>query len=895
MFKLVYDTAETTRPKKWSSKLKLNTSGSSKSSEKSPDSPYLYGTISGPGGSALSKSMKYAETWLYGSVRAQTPPIRPSVFTSYPESPGPVLISTPQKPTPHNYAVILCSCPEYLNGTKKTSSTKVSICKKCKGSRLPLTITDSTRLLVGGTVRGPQVNRDAGLLRAGTVRVQGTKSRPSILKSNGDPDPYDLMRRSRLAPPHETRIGSQFSTSRSRAKSISPCRMKNKKPSPEGLIKNRSKSVSRVNEVWIDEDINVPDTKKSILSCDINPYDLMKISKSNSEVEFDDDYNGPFQDSNKNGSHRLTKVSSDKNVKNISGQRIRVSNDSKTNIVDELSVYDPVNFDLKNYDFKSTDMSSALTLPSIKNESSKLGTLSKASSKKIINTTSNRTKQKSVSPKRPPRKIRNTKIDDDSESDNQRIPEKNYKKASMEHLRNVKNKNHKPDVIKSILKKPKSNSTDSTKVEVTDNSFDRKRKRVQFQVDSNETKVIFTAELNLHDDILKEMPENLKVESSDDSIAEGDIVSKSLQQTKHTTSAELNVEQSAAENNTEKLESSLDASTLSTCEIKTALIQSTDENINSVQQNIESEDNDVPKVPTLRRSESERLTSTINITPPKFLDTMALRSKSKHCHTTQVFLESLTENDVNLQQNANTVSNITATLTSKDDHDTENLSDSSEITRKVLKNLRNGITELPEPPPRLKSRSKRQNYVKTRFVRNDSISSTSDEWSDSNDNEQKTVLKVKQFETEDTQESSKESKRVLKFIDNEPRKTSIQINGNECYSTMNVSNDTPIYLSSVVVNDGSSTSCNTYQTGTTVTISVGSPQNDGKKSKSQVYIGAVFPGENKNDEFNNTYEEYFNESNSASVNSSISSILSDPVEAVKRNLIPHVCGKKMIA
>ncbi|CAH4028833.1 unnamed protein product [Pieris brassicae] len=914
----VYDTAETTRPKKWSSKLKLNTSGSSKSSEKSPDSPYLYGTISGPGGSALSKSMKYAETWLYGSVRTQTPPLRPSVFTSYSESPGPVLISTPQKPTPHNYAVILCSCPEYLNGTKKTSSTKVSICKKCKGSRLPLTITDSPRLLVGGTVRGPQVNRDAGLLRAGTVRVQGTKSRPSILKSNGDPDPYDLMRRSRLAPPHETRIGSQFSTSRSRAKSISPCRMKNKKPSPEGLIKNRSKSVSRVNEVWIDEDINVPDTKKSILSCDINPYDLMKISKSNSEVEFDDDFNGPFQDSNKNGSHRLNKVSSDKNVKNISGQRIRVSNDSKTNIVDELSVYDPVNFDLKNYDFKSTDMSSALSLPSIKNESSKLGTLSKASIKRTINTTSNRTKQKSVSPKRPPRKLRNTKIDDDSESDNQRIPERNYKKASMEHLRNVKNKNHKPDAIKSILKKPKINSTDSTtKVEVTDNSFDRKsmnhshfylpkpkdsknksasqnvlqRKRVQFQVDSNETKVIFTAELNLHDDIIKEMPENIKVESSDDSIAEGDIVSRSLQQTKHQPLVELNVEQSSAVNNTEKQESSLDISTMSTCEIKTALMQSAEEKINSVQQNIESEDNDVPKVPTLRRSESERLTSTINITPPKFLDTMALRSKSKHCHTSQVFLESLTENDVNLQQNADTVSNFTATLTSKDDNDIENLSDSSEITRKVLKNLRNGITELPEPPPRLKSRSKRQNYVKTRFVRNDSISSTSDEWSDSNDNEQKTVLKVKQFETEETQEISKESTRILKFIDNEPRKTSIQINGNECYSTMNVSNDTPIYLSSVVVNDGSSSSCNTYQTGTTVTISVGSPQNDGK-SKSQVYIGAVFPGENKNDEFNNTYEEYFNESNSPSVNSSISSILSDPVEAVKRNLIPHVCGKK---
>lgn len=517
----------------------------------------MYGTI-GPGGSALSKSMKYAETWLYGSVRTQTPPIRPSVFSAYPEVAGPVLISTPQKPTPHNYAVILCSCPEYLNGTKKTSSTKVSICKKCKGSRLPLTIADSPRMLVGGTVRGSQVTREAGLLRGGTVRVQGSKSRPSILKSNGESDPYDLMRRSRLAPPHEARIGSQFSTTRSRAKSISPCRMKNKKPSPETLRKCRSKSVSRVNEIWIEEEVNTNESKKSILSCDINPYDLVKSSgssKSLLEIEFDDSFGDVFHESMKNHNLRpLSKSKSDSNVKAISGQRIIISDES--NNVDESLTYDLVHFDLKNSEHKSHELSSALSLPNIKNENKKSMLLSKNPNKKVLNvSTTNRTKQKSVSPKRPPRRGRNVKTDDDSESDNQRLPDRSFnRKNTSDTLRNTKHKNQNNDTIKSILKKPRNYELHDSpaKTETSDDSFDSKRvyssqfylpkpkdkapaktsqnllhrKRVQFLVEKEETKVICTAEVNLEQNIVREVRD---VTNEEDIVAEGDVVSQSLQ------------------------------------------------------------------------------------------------------------------------------------------------------------------------------------------------------------------------------------------------------------------------------------------------------------------------------------------------------------------------------
>lgn len=534
----------------------------------------MYGTISAPGGSALSKSMKYAETWLYGSVRTQTPPLRPSVFSAYPEVGGPVLISTPQKPTPHNYAVILCSCPEYLNGTKKSNSTKVSICKKCKGSRLPLTITDTPRLLVGGTVRGPQVNRDSSILRSGTVRVQSSKSRPSILKSqNGDTtDPYDLMRRSRLAPPQEARIGSQFSTTRSRAKSISPCRVRPRKPSPstDTLRKNRSKSVSRVNEVWIDDSSSSPnESKKSILSCDINPYELVKSTsestKSLAEIEFDDDFGDIFNSSFQNGRNvqQYNKNNNYNNVKAISGQRIRISDESNTCTVDDLSVYDPVNvnYDLKRYSVKSREISPSF--PNIKAENRKPSSYSKHSSKKILNTaTANRMKQKTSSPKRPPRRsTRFNKTDDDSESDNQKKYERPpNRKTANDSIKSLKFKasNTNTDTIKSILKKPRNyelNDNTTNKIETCESITESKRinssqfylpkptndkivvssqntilqrKRVQFLVENEETKVIYTAEFNLSQNTVTGIPGEIGFESEEDVVAKGDVVSHSL-------------------------------------------------------------------------------------------------------------------------------------------------------------------------------------------------------------------------------------------------------------------------------------------------------------------------------------------------------------------------------
>lgn len=609
----VYDTPESTRAKKWSSRLKLNTSGSSsKSSEKSPESPYMYGTISGPGGSALSKSMKYAETWLYGSVRTQTPPMRPSVFSAYQDVPSPVLISTPQKPTPHNYAVILCSCPEYLNGTKKSNSTKVSICKKCRGSRLPLTIADAPRLLVGGTVRGPQINRESGILRSGTVRVQSSKSRPSILKSQNvdSADPYDLMRRSRLAPPHETRIGSQFSTTRSRAKSISPCRVRPRKlsPSPSDTLtrKNRSKSVSRVNDIWVDEiNSNLNESKKSILSCDINPYDLVKSktdSKSLVEIDFDDDFNDSFINHSFSGGSQTNKSNNYSNVKAISGQRIRISDEFNSCTVEEVSVYAPDNIkhDLKNLNFKTREISTSISLPNIKNENRKSPSSSNKNNKKVLTiNTSNKNKPKSVSPKRPPRRTRASKTDDDSESDNQRIYTRNsVRKTTNEFSKMSKHKSQSTDTIKSILKKPRNYDLNDSnnKPELCDDSLDTKRnnssqfylptpstekkylkthntilqrKRVQFLVENDETKILYTTEFNLTENTTTSIPGDVSLESEEDIVAQGDIVSHSLKNSNTIEISELN--------NMESLNEVEDKCELATINIKADSLRSLDD------------------------------------------------------------------------------------------------------------------------------------------------------------------------------------------------------------------------------------------------------------------------------------------------------------------------------
>ncbi|XP_011189031.1 serine-rich adhesin for platelets isoform X2 [Zeugodacus cucurbitae] len=248
--------------------------------------------------SSLSRSMKYAEPWIYGTVRGI--PARPSYHHFMPQASS----------SPGNYmqpmAVVICSCPEYLNGTKRDVK-KASVCKKCKGSRLPLTPIGGTMRLATGGMLATTKMRSSG---AATVRVVSTtkKARPTIL----DPqkDPYDLMRRTRLLSPEpgssngggggrdaagSTRDKDKL---RGRGKSASPVRGRSRKCGQlPGSYQKQNVSCGGIREesdCWLVEDTDtllnasgaisgeVNATRRSILRCNVNPYDLISHNQSSS-------------------------------------------------------------------------------------------------------------------------------------------------------------------------------------------------------------------------------------------------------------------------------------------------------------------------------------------------------------------------------------------------------------------------------------------------------------------------------------------------------------------------------------------------------------------------------------------------------------------------------------
>lgn len=243
--------------KSWSQRLKIT-----KSEKTSPTSPIVptyhdYATVEYTQ-SALARSMKYAEPWIYGTVRNMpVPPVpHPSIQTIF-------------APYPPDVAVVLCSCPEYLNGTKR-DARKASVCKKCRGSRLPLAP-------IGGTVRlrptSAPIHQNIRPC-AGTVRIIPTsmqKQRPTILDLQNDP--YDLMRRSRLIPAELKPQPTSANNLTKRAKSISP-------------IRGRSRNRVRDKDPWSDKFDPDPGPRKSILQCKLNPYDLISHKTLNHMNEF---------------------------------------------------------------------------------------------------------------------------------------------------------------------------------------------------------------------------------------------------------------------------------------------------------------------------------------------------------------------------------------------------------------------------------------------------------------------------------------------------------------------------------------------------------------------------------------------------------------------------------
>lgn len=164
-------------------------------------------------------------------------------------------------------------------------------------------------------------------------------------------------------------------------------------------------------------------------------------------------------------------------------------------------------------------------------------------------------------------------------------------------------------------------------------------------------------------------------------------------------------------------------------------------------------------------------------------------------------------------------------------------------------------------------------------------------------------------------------------FDNSQRKTSILINGDDCYCTVNVNDDVPLYQSSVVVKDSvkerisadsPKNSSSVYITGNfTNTINFEAKPNVNGNNPSPIEnmeasrrvedasVTAVFTNvstynakETENDTCPKTEQCIQSKYCKISVpphengaDETLIQILGDPVEAVRRNLVPHVCGK----
>lgn len=240
---------------------------------------------------AISQNSGLPEPWLYGTVRGlPATPIHPFYYSPVHH----------HSRIPTEVAVVVCSCPEYLNGTnRKKEMKKASICKKCKGSRLPLAqiggtvrLTPNNPYLYRGSPNGVIFHANAGRLvpQMGTLRQpnatmacrNNNKPRPSILND----DPYDLMRRSRLMAPLTTSTAGNgnkvrpSSMGRSRAKSSSPTR--NRYSMPVSPI--RSKPVYEQPPHWNMMEENDLDVKEPLTFRSLSMGRLHTVTNSS----FDD-------------------------------------------------------------------------------------------------------------------------------------------------------------------------------------------------------------------------------------------------------------------------------------------------------------------------------------------------------------------------------------------------------------------------------------------------------------------------------------------------------------------------------------------------------------------------------------------------------------------------------
>jgi hypothetical protein len=246
-----------------------------------------------------------------------------------------------------------------------------------------------------------------------------------------------------------------------------------------------------------------------------------------------------------------------------------------------------------------------------------------------------------------------------------------------------------------------------------------------------------------------------------------------------------------------------------------------------------------------------------------------------------------------------------------------------------VRNKEQGIIDIPPSAPPRKRSSNKQPHVHI-VQTSPTVQAMHVELptSPSNDHINKTIVQINGSQTVHKLQIKNEftdvvNVQTVSVLDGPQRKTSIMITGDDCYSTVNVNDDVPLYQSSVVVKDtaaettviqNSKKSSSVYITGNFVTSEPVTPPVEVKECLKEFRIDESdnennLKMKNSSGNVNKEYEECelvenkkvlknennilldtFDENNIPS-SELLKELLKDPVEAVRRNLVPHVCGK----
>ncbi|XP_044735192.1 probable serine/threonine-protein kinase DDB_G0282963 [Chrysoperla carnea] len=867
----------------------------------------------------LSQSMRYTETWLYG--------VPPS-----PTQTGLILPYPPAQPL-----VVLCACG---GTTKQRSSNKKSpsICKKCKGTKLPLpsanspsTANDhhgtvrgnqSIRGQISGTVRGLSQNLLNNRHKYHTVRETSSKNgikkiRPSIfdLDELDNSDPYDLMRRSRL---------TLTELQRTRTKSISPLRKYDtvrgrRSPSPQQ--KHRSRSANRNANDWLIEEQPplipaAPTNRRSILECNVNPYELM--GKNNC-----------LHDSVEDIPKKFSNYYEDIEINNV-----------QSTVNKERKILAPTK---------------ELPKPVKINETKELP--SRPPRKKPIEEIPkkfNQNRFKSILKK-------TSTFNTDSSDSSERIPSP----IVQQHSSTSQTQFYLPNPA---IQQQQTNDLNNLLNNIP-------RKKVQFLVEksnSNESIELIVETQQTNNDEQVENEENVNNNNKNDETIDENIngMQDNVQED------DVNEETNDSCNNILAVATT---NTIGNDDLVNEIIN--DSNEESQMKELSSRDLLVKDVnnegfsPKLRRSNSDRISSsttttiltndnnnedlsTNNITTNtiQFNDTMALRAKNmRRTDHREVFtalqrLDGITKNDNQTNNNNNlnqrpkepppppppqpTIPVPVAPARKKQDRRKKisidsNSSSSNDSCHSSLSSTDLSFRSVDSEIKIIESESElstddrkisievastdSEQYFTPKLTssptQQTSVESTKSVIKIYNDNSNSNITSVtlnNENIPEDNSTSPYPQRTIVQITppvhrlkiknefvdyqctpqaspDNSARKTSILITGDDCYSTVNVSDDYPVYQSSVVVNDNliSSTDSKLYNRSNNSTIYISCESDERYEPINNNFNTQKIVPNNNNENKNIIRVEDDN----------LRQLLRDPVEAVKRNLVPHVCGK----